>query len=125
MKSSTLNDCTRFGLFLMVFNTSYKLILCLMRRLGCLNDKVNAPVAGFISALSLGIDVSHRRELLAVLLLSRAIESSLEIAETKKVIPTLKHRNFILWIFANCFIGSCVGIKQGILNGAVKKFYVS
>ena len=96
-----------------------------MRRLGCLNDKVNAPVAGFISALSLGIDVSHRRELLAVLLLSRAIESSLEIAETKKVIPTLKHRNFILWIFANCFIGSCVGIKQGILNGAVKKFYVS
>lgn len=70
----------------MCFNTAYKLILCLMRRFG-MKDHVNAPVAGFISGLSLAIDGSSRRELITVLTMSRAIESSLNIGVEKGVIP--------------------------------------
>jgi len=88
----------------MVFNTSYKLILCLMRRLGSKNDKINAPIAGFVSAFSLAIDTSNRRELMATLMMSRALEASINIGETSGTIPTLKHRDFLLWLVANTFL---------------------
>lgn len=122
-KKSTLQDCTRFGLFLMFFNAAYKLTLCLMRRLFGSTDKVNAPVAGFISAFAMTIDAGHRRELITVLTMSRAIENGINLCEEKGVIPKMQHRDLILWMFANCFIGSCVGLKQGILNKGVLKFY--
>ena len=60
-----------------------------MRRLGCLNDRINAPVAGFFSALTLAIDASHRRELITTLMMSRAIDVSLKKAETNGIIPKL------------------------------------
>lgn len=60
-KRGTLTDCTRFGLFLMFFNALYKMTLCLMRRLVKTDDRINAPVAGFVSALAMLMDVSHRR----------------------------------------------------------------
>mmetsp|Transcript_31491 Transcript_31491/g.39151 ORF Transcript_31491/g.39151 Transcript_31491/m.39151 type:complete len:133 (-) Transcript_31491:250-648(-) len=110
-KRGTLTDCVRFGLFLMFINAAYKMILCLMRRNVTTNDKVNAPVAGFVSALAMMMDVGHRRELITVLTMSRAIENALKIAEEKQLMPTLKHRDLILWTLANCFIGSCVGLR--------------
>ena len=122
-KVRTLLDCTQFGLFLMCFNTAYKLVLCMMRRLGCLEDKVNAPVAGFISALTLAIDTSNRRALLTVLTMSRAIDCSIVMSEKKGWIPTLKHRDLILWIIANCFLQSAMGLKQDILNKGIAKFF--
>eukprot|EP00353_Schmidingerella_taraikaensis_P019056 CAMPEP_0185624226 /NCGR_PEP_ID=MMETSP0436-20130131/60456_1 /TAXON_ID=626734 ORGANISM="Favella taraikaensis, Strain Fe Narragansett Bay" /NCGR_SAMPLE_ID=MMETSP0436 /ASSEMBLY_ACC=CAM_ASM_000390 /LENGTH=73 /DNA_ID=CAMNT_0028266639 /DNA_START=750 /DNA_END=968 /DNA_ORIENTATION=+ len=73
------------------------MILCLMRRNVTTNDKVNAPVAGFVSALAMMMDVDHRRELITVLTMSRAIENALKIAEEKQLMPTLKHRDLILW----------------------------
>ena len=109
-------DCTKLGLFLMCFNTAYKLVLCLMRRLVTKNDRINAPVAGFLSALSLALDADSRRELFMALTMSRAIESTLKIGEEKGAIPKLKHRDFILWLLTNCFIGATMGLKQGIMN---------
>ena len=61
MKGNGMKESAMFGLFVMCFHTAYKLVLCLMRRLGSLDDRKNAPVAGFISALSLAIDVKIRR----------------------------------------------------------------
>ena len=61
LKGHGIADSAKFGLFVMCFNTLYKLVLCLMRRLGSLDDRKNAPIAGFISALSLAIDVKNRR----------------------------------------------------------------
>ena len=110
-KASTLNDSTRFGLFLMCFNTAYKLVLCLMRRLGSLNDKVNAPVAGFLSALSLAIDGGKRRELICVLTCSRAIDSTVRISESSGIVPTSPYRDMILWFVANTFLQSCMGLN--------------
>ena len=61
LKGKSISESAKFGLFVMCFNTLYKLVLCVMRRLGSLDDRKNAPVAGFISALSLMIDVKNRR----------------------------------------------------------------
>ena len=77
LKGNGMKTSAKFGLFLMCFNTLYKLVLCVLRRLGSLDDRKNAPVAGFISALSLMIDAKNRRQLLAVLIMSRAFDSLL------------------------------------------------
>lgn len=94
-----------------------------MRRLGSKSDKVNAPVAGFVSALSLAIDSGSRRELMTVLMMSRAVDATFNIAEADGVIPKLTHRNLILWVIANTFLQSAMGINQGILNGGLRKFF--
>lgn len=124
-KGRNLTDCTRFGLFLMCFNTAYKFVLCLMRRLGCLNDKVNAPVAGFFSAMSLAIDTGSRRQLLTILTMSRAIETSFNIGESSGTIPSFKARNLLLWLLANCFLQALMSWKQGALNGSLRKFFMT
>ena len=120
---SNLLDCTQFGLFLMCFNTAYKLVLCMMRRLGSLEDKLNAPVAGFVSALTLAIDTSNRRSLLTVLTMSRALECSIVMSERKGVIPTIPHRDMLLWLVANTFLQSAMGLNQNILNKGISKFF--
>ena len=109
----------------MLINAAYKMTLCLMRRLVTLDDRINAPVAGFVSALAMLMDVGHRRELITVLTMSRAIENAIKIAEEKQIVPKLQNRDLILWTVANCFIGSCVGLRQSILNKAVCKFYIN
>jgi hypothetical protein len=81
LKLSTTCDCSKFGLFLMVFNSLYKFVLCLMRRYGCHNDRINAPIAGFISAISITFDSRKRRELFAILTLSRCIETTCNFGE--------------------------------------------
>ena len=48
---------SKFAAFL---NALYKAILCIMRRF-CKDDKKNAFIAGFLSALSLAIDEKERR----------------------------------------------------------------
>ena len=109
--TSNLLDCTRFGMFLMCFNTAYKLVLCLMRRLGSLNDGVNAPVAGFISALSLALDNSNRRQLITIVTLSRALESSIRIGEDTGAVPRVPQRDLLLWLGANCFLQSSMALR--------------
>jgi hypothetical protein len=53
-------DSVRFSLFIAFLNSGYKVLLCLLRRV-CNNDKVNAPIAGALSALSILIDTKSRR----------------------------------------------------------------
>lgn len=77
LKGNGVRESAIFGLFVMCFHSIYKLVLCLLRRMGSLDDRKNAPVAGFISAFSLIIDVKSRRQLLTVLTLSRALDSAL------------------------------------------------
>lgn len=124
LKAKNLFDSTRFGLFLMCFNTAYKMILCLLRRFG-MKDTVNAPVAGFVSAFSLAIDGGSRRELITVLTMSRALETSLKLGEESGTIPTFAHRDWILWMIANVFLQSSMGLKQSILNKSIAKFFAT
>jgi len=94
-----------------------------MRRLGCLNDRVNAPVAGFVSALTLAIDNTNRRQLITVLTMSRAFESSMKLGESSGAIPKLQHKDWILWLVSNCFLQSAMGLHQSILNKSIRKFF--
>ena len=121
-KVSTVIDSTRFGLFLMCFTTAYKVVLCILRRIGQLDDRINAPVAGFFSGLTLAIDGGKRRELLSVLTLSRAIDSTVSLSESTGLVPKTQHRDIILWLGANVILQSAMGLKQGILNRSIYKF---
>ena len=94
-----------------------------MRRAGSLNDKLNAPVAGFLSGLSLAIDGDNRRQLISVLTLSRALDVSFRIGEDYGVMPNRTVRDWVLWLFANCFLQTAMGLKQGILNKSLQKFF--
>ena len=87
----------------MCFNTAYKLVLCMLRRFG-MKDGVNAPIAGFVSGLSIAIDNSNRRELITVLTMSRAIETSFNIGENTGTIPVVQNKEWILWLLSNCFL---------------------
>ena len=72
----------------MCFQTAYKLVLCLMRRLGHYSsDKLNASVAGFLSALTLGLDTEPDMgpaSVLPVLLAVHAPVSARPLASTQE-----------------------------------------
>lgn len=103
-------DSAKFGLFSAVFSCSYKLILCTLRRLGSKSDKVNAPIAGFLSAWSLAIEARGRKQILLVLVLCRAVDSLLNIGEEKGIsIAPPKVKYVLLFMIANLYIQSLMG----------------
>ena len=116
-------DSTRFGLFLMCFNTAYKLVLCLMRRMGSLNDAVNAPVAGFVSGLTLAMDSTNRRQFITVFVMSRAFDSAMRMGEASGVIKNVGRIEWTIWLTANVFLLSAMGLKPGILSRGIKNFF--
>jgi hypothetical protein len=50
----------------------YKGILCFLRRF-CKNEKVNAAIAGFMSAIAIIIDPHERRKFIALIILGRSL----------------------------------------------------
>jgi hypothetical protein len=52
----------------------YKGVLCIMRRFSN-DDKRNAAIAGFFSALAILIDLKERRKFIALMILGRSIVS--------------------------------------------------
>ena len=97
-------DSARFGLFLMTFNGAYKIVLCLMRRFVTENDKYNAPVAGFLSALSLIVDVSSRRQLITVLIMSRFLDTAINYGDSKMDVNCTAYRGLLLYLLVNVCI---------------------
>ena len=67
-------DVFRFSLFLACMNTLYKALLCIMRRFNK-NDKINAPIAGFLAALSIAMDTKSRRMFIAVMMVARLLDT--------------------------------------------------
>ena len=65
-------DAVRFALFAAFLNALYKAILCIMRR-SCKDDRKNAFVAGFLSALSMAIDDKDRRKQIALIVFARSL----------------------------------------------------
>ena len=104
-------DSTRFGLFLMCFNTAYKLVLCLLRRMGSLNDAVNAPIAGFVSGVTLAIDSTNRRQFITVFVMSRAFDTAMRMGESHGAIANVSRIEWSIWLGANVFLLSAMGLK--------------
>ena len=61
-----------------------------MRRMGSHNDKINAPIAGFLSSLSIAVDTQSRKQLFMILVLSRAVDSALILLEENGMMPKSK-----------------------------------
>jgi len=123
IKLSPQVDSAKFGFFACIFSFGYKFILCALRRLGCHNDKINAPVAGFISAFSLALDVKPRKELIMILILSRAVDTCINLAEGKNIIPVYKHKYVFIFIAFNVFLQSRMAFQPDVLNPGMYKFY--
>jgi len=109
----------------MCFNSAYKVILCLLRRFVSLNDKINAPIAGFVSALTLLLDIKSRRMLMAVLLVSRCGDTTLNIAEKNGIIPKIKKREVVIWVLLNMLLQSSMAYEKDVLAKSMYKFYVT
>jgi hypothetical protein len=107
----------------MLFNSLYKLVLCLMRRLGSHNDRINAPIAGFVSALSIAVDSKSRRMLFSVLILSRALDTACNKAEHN--VGKLPGKEIILWVVANTFLQATYAYDSDLMNKGLSKFFTT
>ena len=105
----------------MLFNSLYKAVLCLMRACVSHDDRLNAPVAGFLSALSISLDAKSRRMIFSILVLSRALDTTLRKVETKTC--TIPQKDVILWIIANTFLQVCFAFESDTLNKSMHKFF--
>ena len=123
-KSCTLLDCAKFGSFATLSSLTYKLFLCVFRRLGCKDDRINAPIAGFLSAFSLAIEAKSRKQLFMILMMSRCADSAINLLEENEIIPKFhKYKYLFLFCVCNLFLLSSMGIKQELLNNGMRKFY--
>lgn len=105
-------------------SVAYKAILCTLRRLGCKDDRINAPIAGFISAFSLAIEAKSRKQLFMILMMSRCVDSAVNLLEEEGIMPRYhKYKYLVIFLITNLFLLSSMGMKQEILNKGMLKFY--
>ncbi len=71
MKAKGHLDSLKFALFISLLNSIFKAVLCIMRRFSN-NERLNAAVAGGLSALSLLVDSKDRRIFFALVFLARS-----------------------------------------------------
>lgn len=120
-------DSAKFGTFGTIFSCSYKLVLCLLRKAGYMDDRINAPIAGFLSALSLGLEAKSRKTLIMFLVMTRAVDSALNLVESSRGPGawTLSNRwkYAIIHILMNLFLQSRMGMNPSVLSKPMERFY--
>ena len=95
-------DNLRFAFFLALMNATYKLFLCILRRI-VKNDKICAPIAGFIAGLTCRLDLKSRRQLMTVLIVSRVADTSYTMAESRGYVRKFAYGEVLLWLVCNMF----------------------
>lgn len=135
-----MKDSIKFAIFVALFNGIYRGVLCLMRHILLkvfrkrdeklsqedLHKKVNrfaSPVAGFLSALTLVLDAKNRRNLIAMLAMSRMIETSIKLGQSGGYICESPYTILVLWLFSNLATQYALSCNKSILNKGVAKFY--
>ena len=108
-------DNVRFALFLAMMNATYKFFLCIFRRI-FKNDKLAAPIAGFLAGFASAIDLKSRRELFLVLLLSRLTDTTYSMAEDRGYARRIKYGEVIAWVFCNMTQQYAMGFEGDIMN---------
>jgi hypothetical protein len=58
-----------------------------------------------------------------ILVLSRAIDSAINMGEANGIVPKSKHKYLIIWVFASTFLQCCMSFQQDLLNKGLFKFY--
>ena len=84
-----------------------------MRRIGFTNDHINAPIAGFLSAFSLLIEAKSRKSLLLVLVLSRCVDSMINLVEAQQnvAIVSPKVKYVLIWMACNLFLQGSMAMQ--------------
>ncbi len=95
-------DNLRFAFFLALMNATYKFFLCILRRI-VKNDKICAPIAGFIAGLTCRLDLKSRRQLMTVLIVSRVADTSYTMAESRGYVKKFAYGEVLLWLVCNMF----------------------
>ena len=71
------------------------MVICVLRRF-IKNDKINAPIAGFLAGLMSRVDVKTRRQFLSIILVSRAIDCIWNLLEDRKYVKTIPNYGQVL-----------------------------
>jgi hypothetical protein len=95
-----------------------------MRRFVSLDDRINAPVAGFISALSVALESNSRKSLFTILVLSRCIDSLLNYLQEEGYLSTNRNlRYLLLWCTSSTFVIFLHVVRPELVNKGILKFY--
>jgi len=115
-------DSVRFALFLACMNAAYKAVLCLLRRY-YQDDKVNAFIAGFVSAFPLLIDEKNRRKFIALIFFARSLECLFNAMEKHGIRCKIPYGEQLVFSIAGCFNKYSMAYEQELLNPGLRKFY--
>ncbi len=107
-----------------MFSSGYKAVLCLLRRHVSHDDRFNAPAAGFLSAFSVALESNSRKSLFVILVLSRCIDSFINIIEENGYITSNRRlRYFMLWCLSSSFVIFLHVVRPELVNTGILKFY--
>ena len=94
-----------------------------MRKYVGSDDKINAPVAGFISGLSVGFESKSRKALFTILVVSRCIDSILNFLQEEGYISTNKNmRYFLMFCVSSTFIVFLHVVRPELVHAGHLKF---
>ena len=119
-------DTVRFAIVLALINSVYKATICYFRRI-LKNEKLAAPFAGFLSGLCLFLDVEWRRNLYAVLMVSKMVDAlmtmSINRSERIREQEWVSRDNVMFLMLTGCLsIGQYLGFfEHNLLNQSYYK----
>ena len=119
--SASLKDNFRFALFCSLMTGTYKSVLCILRRLK-LEDKIIAPIAGFLAGLWIIIEEKKRRQLLTVLLLSRFTDTAAKLCVDHKYTRSVPNIEMYVVCFCSMIQQYGSGCESSVLNKGLAKF---
>ncbi|CDW79410.1 UNKNOWN [Stylonychia lemnae] len=114
-------DPIKFGLFISVMCALYKSLLCFLRRFSD-NDKINASVAGFVSAFAILLDAKSRRMMIALIFFARALDALVTMLERRGIIKKYDYFEVLLWNIMITFNQYTVSYEADVMNPTFLKF---
>jgi len=113
-------DNFRFALFAALMNAIYKIVLCLMRRLG-ISDKINSIVAGFLSGLVSYFEAGSRRNFLVGILMGRMLDTACTAGENAGLYKKLPHGELAIFILSNFLLQYSFAHEKEIVSRPIAK----
>ena len=120
--TEVLMDNLKYALFCAMMNTTYKLVLCLMRRL-FKSDKVSAPIAGFMAGLWSAIEAKKRMQLLQLFLIARTCDSAAKMSVDHGIVGRIPHVEVLLYFVCSCFQQYLMAFERDCMSSGIGNFF--
>lgn len=112
-------DTLTFALFLGLYSSSYKAVLCFLRFMRQKEDGWNATVAGACSGLSI---LLFRSNEIATYAFTRALEVIFYALHKRGIVPTYKHGDSLLFAISTGFLAYCLFLEPYAIKPAYARF---